>query len=152
MMKTLSRFCLVLLLLAAVNTAVPLLVAPSPALAATPQELIQQGQCQKTSNTDCFQKVQDPAVNGDCSSTAPNLNCNIVTKYVNPLIKFIGILGGLAITIGIIVGGIQYASSGGDPQSAASGKRHIKQAVIALIGLLFLYAFIRFLMPAGTVG
>lgn len=148
MMKNVSRFCLTLILMLAVVAALPLL--SGTVLAQTAQDEINKAQCVQVGEVECFQNLQDPAVNQDCS--ASGLACNIVDKYINPAIALIGILGGIAAAIGIIVGGIQYASSGGDPQKAAAGKKHIKMAVIALIGLLFLYSFLRFLMPSGTSG
>lgn len=95
------------------------------------------------------EKCEDPAMKANCADTA---SCDLITKYVNPLIIFIGILAGIAVTIGIIIGGIQYASSGGDPQKAAAGKQHIKMSVVALIGFIFLWALLRFLLPGGRVG
>lgn len=149
MMKKLSQLCLTLIV--AVGLAGSFLVATgATATAATKEDLINQAQCEKTENTDCFGDVQSINLNNDCSSSTAD--CNIVSKYINPAIAFVGILGGIAVTVGIIIGGIEYASSGGDPQKAASGKKHIKAAVIALLGLLFLWAFIRFLMPSGTAG
>lgn len=144
--KKLALLCLLLFALVSISAVV---FGPGVS-AATREDLIKQAECEEVQEIQCFQDAQDPAVNRDCASTGQE--CNIVDKYINPAIALVGILGGIAITIGIIIGGIQYASSGGDPQKAATGKQHIKKAVIALIGLLFLYAFIRFLMPSGTTG
>jgi hypothetical protein len=89
-----------------------------------------------------------PAVR-DCRSTTES--CNVVSRYLNPLINALGILAGVAVTIGIATGGIQYAMSGGDPQKAAAGKKHIKMAVVAMIGFLLMYAFLDFLIPGGVL-
>lgn len=94
--------------------------------------------------------VTDPACPAARNCQALNSGCNVVAKYLNPLITVVTILAGLAIVTGIIIGGIQYASSGGDPQKAATGKKHIKMSVVALIGLLFMYAFLNFLIPGGS--
>lgn len=75
--------------------------------------------------------------------------CNVVTQYLNPFIKFLGILAGIAVTIGIIVGGIQYSASGGDPQKVASAKKHIRNSILALLVYFFLYAFLKFIIPGG---
>jgi hypothetical protein len=100
------------------------------------------------SRADC-EKVfgkQSPAYQ-DCISKN-----NLFDKYLNPFIAFLSILVGLAVVIGLIVGGIQYIISGGDPQAAANGKRHIRNAIIAFVVYLFLYAIINFLVPGGLFG
>ena len=76
---------------------------------------------------------------------------DLVKTYLNPIIKFLTYLVGLAVVIGIIVGGIQYIMSAGDPQAAANGKNHIRNAVIAFILYLFLFALLNFLVPGGIV-
>lgn len=97
-----------------------------------------------------IEHTDDPAIkSGNCANTT---NCDLVKKYINPLILLISTLAGIAVTIGIILGGIQYASSGGDPQKAAAGKQHIKVAVVGLIGYLFLYMLLKFLLPNGLIG
>jgi hypothetical protein len=117
-------------------------------------DLVQDAQCTGSSCVTCCDPAaptctgNDPAKCGDdCSK---NNGCDIVGKYVNPFIKFLGILVGIAVTVGIIWGGIEYSRSAGDPQQAANGRRHIRVAAIALISYFFIYAFIHFLMPAGT--
>ena len=92
----------------------------------------------------------DPAVNGKLTGCASGVsNCNIATKYLNPFIKLLSVLVGIAVVIGIIVGGIQYSASGGDPQKAAKAKAHIRNSIIALLAFFFLYAFLRFLTPGS---
>jgi len=77
---------------------------------------------------------------------------DLFKKYLNPFIAFLSIVVGIAVVIGIIVGGIQYITSGGDPQAAANGKRHLRNAVIAFLMYLFLYALLNFLIPGGLIG
>lgn len=77
--------------------------------------------------------------------------CNPIQQYLNPFIKFLALLVGIAITAGIIWGGIQYSMSAGDPQKSAVAKNHIRNAVLALLAYLFLYAFMKFLVPGGNL-
>lgn len=77
--------------------------------------------------------------------------CDIVAKYINPAIVLLSALVGVVVVMAIIIGGIQYASSGGDPQKAASGRKHIMQAVIGLLAYLLLYAFLQFIIPGGKL-
>lgn len=84
-------------------------------------------------------------------SNCTNNNCDLITRYVNPAINVLSIGAGLAAIVGIIYGGIEYASSGGDPQQSASGKRHVKIAIIAIVAYLFLLTGLRFLIPGSVL-
>jgi hypothetical protein len=75
-----------------------------------------------------------------------------MAKYVNPAIKLLSILAGLAAVVGIVMGGIEYAASGGDPQKTASGKGKIIKAVYGLVSFMFLFAVIQFFSPGGVSG
>ena len=126
-----------------------LLVLSAPAVSA--QTLVDDAKCQGTAE-ECVPEATDnaltadPAKNLDCDGTP----CNAVTKYLNPFIKLLTYVVAIAVVMGIIVGGIQYSSSAGDPQKAAAAKRHIRIAIIALLAYFFLWAFIRFLTPGGA--
>jgi hypothetical protein len=72
-------------------------------------------------------------------------------KYLNPVINLLTAVVGVVVVIGIIVGAIQYSSSEGDPQKAANGKRHIRNALLGLLGYILLYAFLQFMIPGGKL-
>lgn len=78
-------------------------------------------------------------------------NCDLVGQYLQPFINFLAALVGVAVVISIVVGGIQYSSSGGDPSKISAAKKRIFNAIIALITFLFLYAMLNFLIPGGLV-
>ena len=118
-------------------------VAPPPA---TPGTLGSDAACNQADTTTCVSSSPDTALNG-CQSR----DCDIVTKYLNPFIKIVGIFTGIAVVFGLVIGGIQYSASGGDPQKAASAKNHIRNAIIALFAFFFLAAFIKFLTPGKGI-
>lgn len=91
--------------------------------------------------------VADPASKATCNEQ----QCDLVQKYINPLITVLTVLVGLAIAIGIIFGGIQVSTSAGDPQKSASGKKHIQNALIALVAYVVLYGFLQWLIPGGAL-
>ncbi|CAN5123735.1 hypothetical protein BH09PAT3_BH09PAT3_3260 [soil metagenome] len=93
--------------------------------------------------------ITDDAVSGGATCTTDN--CDIITNYINPLITLLSVLVGLAVTIGIILGAIQVITSAGDPQKNANGKNHIRNAVIALVAYIILYAFLQFIIPGGIL-
>ena len=86
----------------------------------------------------------------DCTGdNIADKGCTLFTKYLNPFIKLLSALAGISVVIGIIVGGIQYSMSGGDPQKTAKAKRVIRNSIVALLVFLFLGTLLKFLIP-GT--
>ncbi len=73
----------------------------------------------------------------------------IIDDYINPAIKTLAAIVGVAVTISIVVGGIQYASSGDDPQKVSAAKSRIIKALLTLIGFFFLFAFLNYIIPGG---
>lgn len=97
----------------------------------------------------CPPPVTDPAANGgNCSNVS---QCDLIQKYINPFINFLAALVGVAVVISIIIGGIQYGSSAGDPAKVTAAKNRIRNAIIALVTFLFLYALLNFLIPGGLL-
>jgi hypothetical protein len=85
-------------------------------------------------------------------SACPNISsCDLITKYVDPFINFLAILVGIGVVTSIIIGGIQYSSSAGDPGKASAAKNRIRDAIIALVTFLLLYGMLNFLIPGGLV-
>ena len=56
---------------------------------------------------------------------------------------------GLVIIGSIIVGGIQYTMSAGDPQAAAKATGRIRATVIALGLYIFAYPLLNYVIPSG---
>lgn len=77
-------------------------------------------------------------------------NCNLVAKYINPLIKALSALVGVGVTVAIIWGAILIGSSGGDPQRFAQGKRRITVALVTLVGYFLFYQFLNWIVPGGV--
>lgn len=87
----------------------------------------------------------------DPASTGCVDDCGLVEQYAIPFLNFLGAVVGLVVTISIVVGGIQYASSADDPQKVAAAKSRIANAVIALVAFLFLYGFLQWVVPGGFI-
>jgi len=75
--------------------------------------------------------------------------CDLVNKYVNQAINVLSMIVGLLAVISIMAGGIQFATSDGDPQKASAAKSRISKTIAALVAYAFLYAFLQFLVPGG---
>ena len=87
-----------------------------------------------------------PAAAQDCGQAV----CDLAASCLNPLIRVLSGLVGVAVAGSIILGGIQYSASGGDPQKAAKAKNRITNAIFALMAYLFIWAFLQFLVPGGV--
>lgn len=90
------------------------------------------------------------ADSGAGKQTCSTSSCPLIQKYINPTIAMLTAAVGVAAVIGIIYGGIEITTSAGDPQKNASGKNHIRNAVIGIVSLVFLWAFLNWIVPGGV--
>ncbi len=94
----------------------------------------------------------------DCQGTSPTSGeaagsenyCGIL-NYIALTINVLAVLAGIVITIAIIAGGIQYSSAGSDPQKVSAARGRIRNAIIALILLVFGYGLLNYLVPGGVI-
>jgi hypothetical protein len=87
--------------------------------------------------------------NGNSSGGQTALCNSIVKQYIDPIIQFLGIGVGIVIVIMVVIGGIQYATAGDNPQAIQDAKGRIFNALIALVVFGLLYAFLNWLLPGG---
>jgi hypothetical protein len=76
-------------------------------------------------------------------------HCDLISTYVNPAINLFSVMFGLIAVISIILGGIQYSASEGDPQKASKAKNRIVNTIFAIFAYALLYGFLQFLVPGG---
>lgn len=81
-------------------------------------------------------------------SETSGMDC-VIAKYINPIVKLLSVVAGIAVVIGVIMGGVQYSASAGDPQKMANAKGKITKALFGLITFLFLYSALQFFSPGG---
>lgn len=122
------------------------------------QPSVEQGSAPGASNADKADPDKAPVTrqdNAGFDQTDPNCNvgnqgqgCSI-TDRLNAIANVLSAGVGIIIVIVIIVGGIQYASAGGDANKVAAAKGRIQNAIYALIAFFFLYAFLQWLVPGG---
>lgn len=98
-------------------------------------------------------KLSVPLENGDdCiqeGGNSGNLEDNIIFRYLGALIRFLSIGVGLVVVLMIIVAGIQYIVSAGNPQGIEAAKNRLTNALIALLLYIFMAAVLNFLVPGG---
>ena len=83
----------------------------------------------------------------DCQSNSSS-NC-IVSKYINPLIRFLNIAVSLVVVISIVIGGIQYSASRDNPEAVKAARRRIMNAIIGLVSYFLLWSLLNFIIPGG---
>ncbi len=93
------------------------------------------------------QALADCGSNGESAQAC--LSKNPLVKWTLYAINFLAAGVGVVVTIMIIIGGIQYASAGPNPQQVQAAKKKIANALIALVAFFFLYAFMQYLVPGG---
>lgn len=93
---------------------------------------------------------------GNCTELAIDVGAaacgkNRLMKYITALVRFLSLGVGIIVVIMIIVGGIQYTSSGGDPGAVAAAKSRVFNAIIALLLYIFTIAILNWLVPGGII-
>jgi hypothetical protein len=97
---------------------------------------------------DCTGSSCDATPTGQGQNCTDN-HCDLVALYVNPTIRILSIIVGLVVAASLVMGGVQYASSSGDPQKTSAAKSRITNTLLAFLASAFMYAFLNFLIPGG---
>ncbi len=86
-------------------------------------------------------------------ATSIDLGCvhkgNPILDMLFGIIRFLSDGVGIVVIASIIIAGIQYSTSAGDPNSSAKALTRLKSSVIALLIFIFGYAILDYLIP-GT--
>lgn len=77
---------------------------------------------------------------------------NPITDAVFAIIRFLTLGVGLIIVGSVVVAGIQYTSSRGDPQATAAAITRIKSNVTAFLIYVFSFALLNYVIPRGFIG
>lgn len=96
-------------------------------------------------------KIQNPDRdhNENCSGGQDCLEDNELVIIAKVVVNLLSALVGIVVTIVIVLAGIQYASSGGNPQAVASARKSIVNGVIALVAFGLLWTGLQWLIPGG---
>ncbi len=85
--------------------------------------------------------------------TSINIGCygkgQPIMDMLFAIIRFLTNGVGLVVVGSIIVGGIQYTMSRGDPQATARAVERIRNSFFAFLLFLFAFAILNFVVPAG---
>ena len=72
-----------------------------------------------------------------------------ISDMLFAFIRFLAAGVGIVVIASIILGGIQYIGSRGEPGSTGHAIERIRSSVIALIIYIFIYAILNYLVPGG---
>lgn len=90
--------------------------------------------------TNCLQDINVSNLN---SAFTKNGASNFVGTLVGLIIPIALGIGGMLTVVFIIISGIQFVTSGGDPKGAAAAKDRLVYAVIGFIILILAYAVLQ---------
>jgi hypothetical protein len=103
----------------------------------------------KTKGVYCCGDVQTSIDFDSTSKLCSAAGASPITAIILWAINLMSIGVGIAVVIGIILGGIAYSMSDGDASKAKEGQGIIVNAIIGLFLFIFLYGAANFLIPGG---
>lgn len=112
--------------------------------------------CKDESGTTVDGMIQISVGIGGGSKCIPVGDGDIATNPIIVLLKtalrFMAVGVGIVVVASIVIAGIQYSASQGNPQIAAEAKKRLLNAVIGLVMFIFAMALLNFLVPGGVIG
>ena len=94
--------------------------------------------------------------NGCSGSTAGYADGSYCSKTHNgivdllfAIIRFLSDGVGLVVIVSVIIGGIQYIMSRGDPNATGAAIKRLTSALTALLIFIFAYAILNYVIPVG---
>lgn len=76
---------------------------------------------------------------------------DIFREILIPLVNFLSAAVGVVLVISLVVAGIQYMTSSGDPSGIKSARDRIVAVVWSFIIYIFSFAILQYLMPGGLL-
>jgi hypothetical protein len=146
-------FALILAGLVGAASLAPLEVTTSPAgVAVVPQVALAAG----VVSDDCvaiavqfIHTTQDGCPAGTISNKSPG---GAIVAYLKTILQFLAGGVGLVILLMMVIAGVQYITSAGDPGLVKAAKTRIINAITALLLFILAYAIINFIVPGGILG
>lgn len=102
-------------------------------------------QCGKGDN------VVKTRINFGCLGDKAPTKMSPIEDMLYAFIRFLSIGVGIVIIGSIIVAGIQYSTSEGNPEATQASKDRIRNAMIGLFVYIFAFAIVQYLVPGGAL-
>lgn len=164
-------------LLVALLVAVPVLYSsllPSPVFADHGKTAAECGNLPADEQPECLEHAEDDpgglgtAGSGNCDEDEVEIGVavpgsedrciengdaddNPIFVYLRGIIQFLATGVGIIVTINLVIGGIQYMASRGNPQATQAALSRITNSVIALVLFILMAAILNFLVPGGLL-
>ena len=94
----------------------------------------------------------DVTLSSPFSSSGGTVSCSgsgLIFNYLKMIIQFASGAIGLVIVLMIVIGGVQYVTSAGDPGAVKAARGRIINAITGLILFILMFAILNFLIPGG---
>ena len=94
------------------------------------------------------------AINVECpagSGGSKAISNNPIILYLKAIIKFLSAGVAIVVVMSIVVSGIQYIVSRGDPQILQAAKGRLWNSIIGLLLFIFMFAILNYLIPGGIL-
>lgn len=111
-----------------------------------PEKDSRSGRC---GNTESGNSVET-RINFGCLGNNGPKNMGAIEDLVYALVRFLSAGIGIAVVIFIILAGIQYSTSEGNPEQTQQAKNKIRDAIVGLIIYIFAFALVQYLVPGGV--
>lgn len=72
-----------------------------------------------------------------------------IVRDIQIVVNFLSAGVGVVVVAMIILGGVQYAMAGDNPQAVSAAKQRITNGLVALLAFLLTFAFLQWLIPGG---
>lgn len=76
---------------------------------------------------------------------------NPIYDYVRGIVKFATVIFGILAVLMIVVTGIQYITSSGNPTAVASAKKRLVNVIISIVLYFLMVGILGYLIPGGIV-
>ena len=80
-----------------------------------------------------------------------NSGNGIVVNYLKTILQFLSATVGAAVVLMVVISGIQYIISNGDPSAITSAKNRLINAITALVLFVLAFAILSFVVPGGIL-
>lgn len=81
-----------------------------------------------------------------------DINNLSLVRRLNWLVNFLALIVLPIITIMMVIAGIQYSSSQGNPQGQQAAKNKLKNLVVSVVAFIFIWTLLEWLIPGGIIG
>lgn len=106
-----------------------------------------QYQCGNLSDADSNFKTK---FNFGCVGAKGPAGLNPILDLMFAFVRFLSVGVGIVIILALIMSGIQYSASEGNPEASAKAKKRAQNALIGLFIYMFAWSILQFIIPGGV--